>query len=146
MCPAHQVRRRGALGDHGEHRGEALFILQRDPGRRQLSPFHRILAAEFGQRLVAAVRIEGAQHAVDRRVDQDRIGDGIDVVEPDVVEHGREGLQLFVRRALLRGERRGGAKRGEENGDSPGIRAHGVLLSGRYCSAARRCFASAMGF
>ena len=89
------------------------------------------------------VRIKRVQRPVDRRLHEVRDAHRIDIVRPHVVQHTRERLELLVRGALL----------GPQNGGWPAedqpSRAHdGSCLhaasSPAQCSAASRCFASAI--
>ena len=89
-----------------ENRRHAVSEFHRHAGDRQFAAFKGIETRIVLAGQIPAVRIQGAEHAIDGRMEQLPVGNGIDVIATNVIEHVGKALQLLIRR--LRRSARGG--------------------------------------
>ena len=123
--------RGGAARVDAEDGHRAVDFFERQAGDGQLTALQGVPTLKVGAREEEAMRIEGVQHAVDRRPHELRIGHGIHVVQADVVQDPREGLQLFVGGPLLGGQsdcrtdgQQDASRQSESSAEFPGVVWH----------------------
>ena len=99
--------RRVVDGGDDLHHARALLHCHLDAEAAELAARLHLHVAVVLRVQVGRVRVEGGEHAVDRRIDQHRVVRLVDIVAADALEHVAEQVQLLVDFRVGRGGRIG---------------------------------------